>query len=230
MNKYINILKDSALFSGIEPDEINLILESLNSRTCDYSKNQYIVNTGDPIQYFGIVLEGEATILKENPLGEGFIMTVAKAGDIFGEMFIFSSYSTWPVTVKVQNTCTVLLIKNSSLISNDNTFTSWYITIIKNLLKIISDRAFFLNKKVEYLSIKSIRGKLCTYLWDQYKKTGDINITVPLNRNELASFLNVSRPSMSRELCQLRDEGIIDFHLSTFKIKDLEALKEYLLQ
>ena len=61
-------------------------------------------------------------------------------------------------------------------------------------------------------------------------KTGDINITVPLNRNELASFLNVSRPSMSRELCQLRDEGIIDFHLSTFKIKDLEALKEYLLQ
>lgn len=203
--------------------------ENINYKICDYSKNQYIVTAGDLIQYFGIVLEGEATILKENPQGEGFIMTVAKVGDLFGEMFIFSSHSTWPVTVKVHNFCKVLLIKNSSLINNSNSYNSWYITLIQNLLKIISDRAFFLNKKVEYLSIKSIRSKICTYLWDHYKKTGNTNISLPLNRNELASFLNVSRPSMSRELCQLRDEGIIDFHLSTFKIKNLEALKELAL-
>ena len=74
--------------------------ENINYKICDYSKNQYIVTAGDLIQYFGIVLEGEATILKENPQGEGFIMTVAKVGDLFGEMFIFSSHSTWPVTVR----------------------------------------------------------------------------------------------------------------------------------
>jgi DNA-binding transcriptional regulator LsrR (DeoR family) len=50
---------------------------------------------------------------------------------------------------------------------------------------------------------------------------------LPLKRNELADFLNVSRPSMSREMCAMRDEGIIEFHLSTFKIKDLEALKNF---
>ncbi|SCN22065.1 DNA-binding transcriptional dual regulator Crp [Clostridium sp. N3C] len=229
MNKYINILKTSDLFCNLENEEISLMLENINFKINEYSKNQYIVNTGDAIEYFGTVLEGQATILKEKAQDE-FIMTIAKAGDLFGEMFIYSSHHSWPVTVKVQNYCKVLLIRNSSLIDSGNSHNSWYTKTLQNLLKIISDRAFFLNKKVEYLSIKSIRSKICAYLWDQYKKTGDTNITLSLNRNELASFLNVSRPSMSREICKLRDEGVINFHLSTFKIKKIEALKELALQ
>ena len=48
---------------------------------------------------------------------------------------------------------------------------------------------------------------------------------LPLKRNEMAEFLNVARPSLSREMCRMRDEGLIDFHQSTIKIEDLEALK-----
>jgi DNA-binding transcriptional regulator LsrR (DeoR family) len=48
-----------------------------------------------------------------------------------------------------------------------------------------------------------------------------------MNRQQLADFLNVSRPSMSRELSRMRDEGIIDFHLSAVRILDIERLKEY---
>lgn len=227
MKNYINLLNKSALFYGMKKEDIISMLKDTKSKIYDYSKNQYIVSVGEIIQCFGIVLQGEATIIKENAQGDGFIMNVAKQGDLFGEMFIFSSHSTWPVTVKVQASCKVLLINNSSLIRNSDVNNTWYITTMQNLMKIISDRAFFLNKKVEYLSIKSIRSKICTYLWDQYKKTGDTNITLLLNRNELASFLNISRPSMSREMCLLRDEGVIDFHLSTFKIKNLEILKEF---
>jgi Mn-dependent DtxR family transcriptional regulator len=41
----------------------------------------------------------------------------------------------------------------------------------------------------------------------------------------MADFLNVSRPSISRETSRMKDEGIIDYHLSTIKIKDIDALK-----
>ena len=82
-----------------------------------------------------------------------------------------------------------------------------------------------LNKKVEYLTIKSMRGKLSTYLVEQYNKEKNVNITLPLNRNELSDFLNVSRPSMSREMSKMRDEGIIDFHLTAVKILDIKELK-----
>jgi CRP-like cAMP-binding protein len=102
----------------------------------------------------------------------------------------------------------------------------WHRTLVTNLLGITSERALMLNKKVEYLTIKSIRGKISTFLLDLYKKTGNNNVMLNMNRNELADFLNVSRPSKSREMCRMRDEGIIDFHLSTIRIKDVEALRE----
>ena len=48
---------------------------------------------------------------------------------------------------------------------------------------------------------------------------------VPFNRESMADYLNVSRPSMSRELGRMRDEGIIDFYRQAFTIKNLQALR-----
>jgi CRP-like cAMP-binding protein len=89
---------------------------------------------------------------------------------------------------------------------------------------IVSERAIALSRKVEYLSIKSIRGKISTYLLEQYKKAGKAIFMLPMNRNEMADFLNVSRPSLSREMCKMRDEGIIDFHRASILVKDVRAL------
>ena len=94
-----------------------------------------------------------------------------------------------------------------------------------NMLNIISNKALILNRKVEYLSIRSIRGKIIHYLLEQYKHKGKNNFTLPLNRTELADFLNIPRPSLSREMCRMRDEGLIDFHRSSIKINNVENLK-----
>jgi CRP-like cAMP-binding protein len=94
------------------------------------------------------------------------------------------------------------------------------------MLGIISEKALMLNRKVEYLAIKSMRAKISTFLLEQYKKTGKTTFMIPLNRNELADFLNVSRPSMSREMCRMKEEGIIDFHRASIRIINPDALKK----
>ena len=93
------------------------------------------------------------------------------------------------------------------------------------MLKIVSELPLKLNKKVEYPTIKSMYVKISVFLLDQYKKTGKTTFVLPMNRNDMADFLNVSRPSISRETSRMKDEGIIDYHLSTIKIKDIDALK-----
>lgn len=227
IDSYIDIIKESPLFYGIKKDEINSLLKCLSPKIHSFNKNECIVNSGESINRFGIVLEGEAAILKENAAGNRVIISVVKKGDLFGEMLVFSSHKTWPVTVRVQSSCKVLFLTNSDLIARCGNNCSWHISMLNNFMKVISDKSLMLNKKVGYLSIKSIRGKICTYLLEQYENNGNVNMTLPLKRSELADFLNVSRPSMSREMCLMRDEGIIDFHLSAFKIKDMETLKSY---
>jgi CRP-like cAMP-binding protein len=93
-----------------------------------------------------------------------------------------------------------------------------------NMIKIISKKAINLNKTIEYLSVKSIRQKIAYYLLDQYKKTKSRNFMLDMNRNELSDFLNVTRPSLSREMANMRDEGLIDFHRSSIKLLNIDKL------
>ncbi len=227
IDAYINIIKESPLFYGIKTEEIASLLHCLSPKIESYSKNQCIVNSGETIDRFGIVLDGEAMILKENSEGNRVIIAVVEKGDMFGEMLVFSSRKIWPVTVRVQTSCKVIFLRNSDLIATCGNNCSWHISMLQNFMRVISDKSLMLNKKVEYLSIKDIRGKICKYFLEQYENTQNVNIILPLKRNELADFLNVSRPSLSREMCQMRDEGLIDFHLSTVNIKDIELLKRF---
>jgi CRP-like cAMP-binding protein len=83
-----------------------------------------------------------------------------------------------------------------------------------------------LNKKIEYLSAKSIRSRVTNYLLDIYRISGDTTFTIPMKRHELADYLSIPRPSLSRELGLMRDDGIIEFDGSSVKIKNILMLEK----
>ncbi|HHV98358.1 MAG TPA: Crp/Fnr family transcriptional regulator [Clostridiaceae bacterium] len=219
-------LAGSPLFHGIEGDELVSLLYCLKPKIRIYQKNEYIKIAGDKFDSIGIVLQGEVTVNKENVAGNRVIMTILKPGDMFGETLVFSRQPYWIATVQAQKKCKVLFIKGESILGECSKLCPWHKTLIQNMLNIVCEKVLVLSRKVEYLSITSIREKICTYLLEQYKKTGKTTFILPMNRKELAEFLNVSRPSLSREMGRLRDEGIIDFHMATVKIIDLERLKK----
>jgi CRP-like cAMP-binding protein len=76
--------------------------------------------------------------------------------------------------------------------------------------------------------MKGMREKLASYLLEQSEINSNMTFDLPINREALADYLNVSRPSMSRELGRMRDEGVIDFYRSSFIIRDPEAVRAML--
>lgn len=221
----VRIISRISLFRGIHEEEIAAMLDCMKPRALKFAKNDLIAAEGDGLDSIGIILKGEAAVSKENAAGGRVVLTLLGQGDIFGEMAAFSNRPKWPATVQAQEHCEVFFLPAEKIVGGCEKACPWHRTLIRNLLGLISERALMLNKKVEYLTIKSMRGKISTFLLEQYRRTGDKNILLPFNRNELADFLNVSRPSMSRELCKMRDEGVIDFHLSAFRLLDIGALK-----
>ena len=97
--------------------------------------------------------------------------------------------------------------------------------LIRNLLKYFSGRIASINKDTGYLIIKSMRLKIAKLIFDKYLEQGNLNVEMGLNRNEMADYLNVSRPSMSREMMRMRDEGIIGFWKDKVTITDMDALE-----
>jgi Mn-dependent DtxR family transcriptional regulator len=44
----------------------------------------------------------------------------------------------------------------------------------------------------------------------------------------MAELINIPRPSLSRELIRMKEEGLIDFYKNRFKIVDIKALERIL--
>lgn len=220
-----NAVKSCPLFEKMNTDELEILLSCLKPRICKLGRNDIANAEGDPFEGIGIVISGQAAVVKENASGNRTILTMLKPGDLFGEMAAFAGNGKWPATVVAQSPCSIMYLPADKIQGQCENACTGHRTLIKNMLGILSRKAMTLSRKLEYLSIRSIRGRIAAYLVEQVRKTGQTTFLLPMNRNELADFLNVARPSLSRELCRMRDEGSLDFHRSSIRILNMDAIK-----
>ncbi|HEY8345263.1 MAG TPA: Crp/Fnr family transcriptional regulator [Bacillota bacterium] len=223
---YIDPLKTAGLFQGVATPDLLAMLGCLEPKLNTYRRNDFIAVSGEEFESLGIILQGEAAVIKENATGDRIVIDILEPGALCGAEVVFTKEPVWPNSVVAQKASEVLFISRQKILGQCYKVCLHHRLIIENMLRIVSEKAMLLNKKVEYLTIKSMRGKIAAFLLDYYRKTGQAIFTLPLNRNAMAEFLNVSRPSMSREMGRMKEEGIIDYHLSTIRIKDLDALKK----
>lgn len=225
--KWINQLMAIELFKGIEKEELESIFFCFKPTIKCYTKKDIIAIEKEKLIGIGIVLDGEVIVGKETLAGDRVMMSMLKKGELFGEAAAFTN-AEWMATVVANTDCTILFLPPQKIIGVCNKVCTGHKMLIQNMLQIVSRKALVLNKKVEILSLKSIRKKISTYLLEQYAIKNCLTFDIPLKRNELAEYLLVTRPSLSRELINMQQEGIIDFHKYSFKILDIEKLKSCL--
>lgn len=205
---------------------MDAMFQCINPVVRKYAKNEVLAIIGHSLEGIGIVVEGELEIARESAAGDKLIIAIAGEGETFGEMAAFSGSRIWPATVTARTDCKIMFIDPDKFTGGCSQSCVFHKKLIQNMLRIIAQKAIQLNRKVEYLSIKSMRGKICTYLLEQSKLFKNNTFILPMNKNDLADYLNVSRPSMSREFGRLKEEGIIDYYLSSIRLKDMDALKK----
>lgn len=225
--KWTDLLGQTELFKNIEKNELLRMLTCLNSRIVTYRQKELVSLEKDSFSDIGIILDGEVAVIKESFAGDRIFMSKLKAGDIFGEITVFSNGERL-ATIEPMVDTTILFLPSSRIIGICPNVCIGHTMLIRNMLEIISKKAVALNRKVEILSLKSVRAKISSYLLEQYQKYGKLTFIIPLKRHELAEFLNIPRPSLSRELKKMKEEGLIDFYMNAFQIMDLEGLKNSL--
>lgn len=223
----IKRLSTSLLFRDIKFEEIEDILNYLKPIVKKYRKNEVITFTEQSHDGIGIVAKGKVAVARESSAGNRVILDIMKTGDVLDESSVFSySVESPPTVITLENSC-LFFFALDKIAGDCNNTNVCHNILMSNLLKILSNYNSLLNKKIDYLSIRNIREKLSIYLMDLYRKTGNACLIVPMKRHELADYLNISRPALSRELCLMRDEHIIDFNGCSITIKDIHSLEKY---
>lgn len=224
MNEIHALLSKCPLFSNIKQTDYTSLLSCVNSYTKHYQNDEYIFFAGDTVNYVGIVLSGALELIKENPAGLKHILDFLGPSNLFGESIVCTQKRIATVTVRVKEDSKVLFIPYERIIKTCGNSCSFHHQIIKNMMMLLGEKNSHLNQKIEILMLKGMREKLAAFLLNEYQKHNSQTFQIIPNRNELADYLNVSRPSMSRELSRMKELGMIDYYQNSFKILSLERL------
>src|SRR6056297_4305295 len=221
---YSDVLEKVDLFNDITFSELENMFFCLKPLIKKYNKDEIIALEGDDIKNFGVLLQGKLMLYKEKFDGTRLLLKAVHPGQLFGEIASFSEKRKWPAQVQVAENSIVMFIPPEKITNTCTNLCRGHRVLTLNMIKIISKKAINLNKTIEYLSVKSIKQKIAYYLLDQYKKNNAKSFMLDMNRNELSDYLNVTRPSLSREMSNMKEEGLIDYHRSSIKILDIEKL------
>lgn len=220
MKKYVQLLQLNPLFKNFSEMDIETILACLSARFDFFNKKDIILLQGDSVQSVGVVLSGSVQVIKEDFEGKVNVLTQLGENNIFAEAFAFAGINQSPVTVQAVEDCEILLIDCQKMIKTCHESCVFHSSLIENMLYLIARKNITLHEKIEVISKRTIREKLFTYLNTQIQMARSKKITIPYNREDLANYLCVDRSALSRELCKLRDEGLIKFNKNEFEIHE----------
>ena len=225
MENIFEVLKNCVLFKSLTSKEIEKLLKKISYSLDSFSKNEVIALEESKCTSIGIILEGKIEIQKIFPSGKIFTLNTFSAGNIFGEALVFSDNNVYPSTIMSIDDTKILFVHKNDIIElckiND--------IFLNNFMTVLSDRILMLSGKIRNLSYETIRKKLAAMILDEYKKQKNLFLTFPYSRKKMAEILDVPRPSLSRELINMKNEGIIDFDKNVIKIINMDLLEECLI-
>lgn len=223
--KFMAVLGVCELFRGMDAKEILSLIPCLRPSVRAFPRGEMICQAGQPQDEIGIVLEGEIQIIRENLDGSRLIIGQTGPGELFGEISAYAGQARWPGTVLTQTSGHVLFLHTGKLLEPCCQSCDFHRRLIRNMLAIVARKAMVMNRRLDYLRMGGMRQKLAAYLYEQYRQSGSKTFLLPVNREEMADYLGVSRPSMSRELGRMKNEEMIDFYKSSFTIRNVDSLR-----
>jgi CRP-like cAMP-binding protein len=208
MKNLILELEKADLFTNKTKEELQNLITKIEYKFINAAKNEYVFNSLTSTKFIGIVLSGKVNVERILPYGKLILMYTKKSGDMFGEVAVFSEANHYPCNVVAKEDSSILLISKNEffkLLTLDN-------IILENFLKIISNKAFQLNSRVEALSFVSTKQKVAFSLLNDFHIEKDLLVKLPFSKKMWADKLNISRASLYKTLEELCIDSIISMN------------------
>lgn len=198
----------ASIFDKISVKNKIKLLRLLEANTISYKKDEHILSTMKNDNSIGIIVSGNAQIIRTDHNGIRTIIEDLEEEDIFGT--VISSLKNSEYEIVTREDTTIILIDFVHIINYTDNSKAYYNQFIKNLLLIVTTKIEEKNERIAILTKKTIRNKLLEYFSIRAKKYGSKFIYLPFNFTDLADYLAIDRSAMSRELKYLKEEGFIE--------------------
>lgn len=155
-----------------------------------------MLNPGDPCRALMVLVEGQAEARMMGEEGREVLVDHLKAPMLLAPAFLFATLNIVPVEVNAVTDCAVWHINREAFFQ----FMQQEPTVLRAFLEILSERGHFLSRKMRTFAVNSLRNRVIEYL----EANGSITSVA-----DVAQQLGATRPSLSRVLSDMLDEGVI---------------------
>ena len=211
-------LQSTALFQGIDLNDLSSMLGCLQTQVLTYAKGEAIFRQGNDLSQIALVLDGKLHIQTDDYWGNHTIIGDLTAGDIFGEAYIAPTSGPMQADVVAVTDSVVALFAARKMLTVCSNACPFHALVVQNLFYVLAEKNRQLMGKLGHLSMRTTRAKLNSYLSAESQRANSASFTIPFNRQQLADYLSVDRSAMSNELSKMRDEGLLDFNRNHFTL------------
>lgn len=219
-----SVLEKSPLFRGLSAEELRQVLQEAPHHIQCYEKGEIVFRQMDEARRIGLMLEGQVEAEKTFPNGSMVNVSIRRPGDLIGPAAAFSKDGRYPCDVAALCPVTIMMINKEdalALMQKDK-------RILNNFITQISTAAYLLQQRIELFSYSGISRRAAFWLLMKKRESERDQIPVPGSMTKWATLMNVSRPSLHRELKKMESQGLILYSPKSIKILDAAGLEELL--
>ncbi|MBU3181855.1 Crp/Fnr family transcriptional regulator [Clostridium psychrophilum] len=219
--------KKVPIFSFLSDDELAKIVDMIGHKV--YKKGDILCSQGEKSDTLFIINEGQVKISKLTKEGKQQIVHIFTSGDFFGELSLFSNdeiYNFDAYAISNVKICTLTKQDMDKIIMKN-------LKISLKLLQVISKRLAQTENLAQNLATNDVEIRIAFMLLEFGEKYGvtvnqGLQINLPINREEMANYVGVTRETISRKLSIFEELGIISLKGNKILIiKQIDTLRSY---
>ncbi len=208
----------SALFSGLEPEALDLLLEE--ARVRPLVRGQLLFLQGDPAEHVYVVLSGWIRLSRMGADGSQLTIHILGPGESFAEAAVFRM-GTYPVSAEAVDRSRLLEVPAAVLLG----CLRERVDLCFNMMASMAARLHRFVEQLEQLATRSAVERVALFLCRLAgERSGSCTLRLPLDKTLIAARLGMQPETFSRALAKLRRYGVAT-RGGTVTIEDLERLR-----
>ena len=206
------------LLKDLGEDGFAQICKCMHAKELHLRNKETFIVESDPPNCIGIVVTGAVRLTRQRLDGGRNVLETIQPNDTFGTTYVFRDAPTMDVSMSAVGDTTVILLEIDKVTRPCHKVCAAHLQVVRNLLAIMSQKAFALKQKIRILSQRTIRARLMLFLQIRAKRAKSNEFEIPFDRQALADYLCVDRSALTSELSKLRKERLVESVKNKFKL------------
>lgn len=216
-------LKTVDLFQDLSEEELVALERKMPQTTI--GAGRLIYSPEDRGEVVFLLKEGRVRLYRLSPEGKGLTMAIVEPGSVFGEMALLGQGMHGNFAEAMEE-CTIYMLSRrdvqETLLADPR--------VARRLLELIGRRLVEAERRLEEFAFKSVSARLSSILLQLADLADQIDgvVTLPdrYTHQQLAEMVGTYRETVTKELNDFRQDGLIRIEEGRIQLLDLEALRK----